>query len=247
MKFDGERSETPECIYQNVDTVGRPDLRITEKQQPLQHTGSDRKHRAAEVCLCLLCFLLLIAVIVLCVCFTTERHQLLTHISNLTEEREQIMEHNNNLTQEREQILTKYEQMLNRNKRLTKERVQIMKNNSNLIEEKKQLKNDKNRVYSWLSEQDQQREPIKWMYYNFSFYYISSEKKSWIDSRRDCETKNFWIGLINTEKGRKWINGTLTPNESGTNKCAAVGATANFYFPCDTTHRWICERTLNNH
>ncbi|XP_050976830.1 CD209 antigen-like protein E isoform X2 [Labeo rohita] len=273
MKFDGERSETPECIYQNVDTVGRPDLRITEKQQPLQHTGSDRKHRAAEVCLCLLCFLLLIAVIVLCVCFTTERHQLLTHISNLTEEREQIMEHNNNLTQEREQILTKYEQMLNRNKRLTKERVQIMKNNSNLIEEKKQLKNDKNRVYSWLSEQDQQREPIKWMYYNFSFYYISSEKKSWIDSRRDCqqrgadlailnkdneqsfqkflqkvaETENFWIGLINTEKGWKWINGTLTPNGSGNNNCGAVGATANFRFSCDTTHRWICERTLNNH
>ncbi len=115
----------------------------------LSSTGSvsvkNRKHRAAEVCLCLLCFLLLTAVIVLCVCFTSERKQLLTHISNLTEEREktltkydQILNYNNNLTEEREQILTnntklltENEHLLNKNKILTEESEQI----KNKIEE----------------------------------------------------------------------------------------------------------------
>lgn len=85
----------------------------------------NRKHRSAEVCLCLLCFLLLTAVIVLCVCFTSERKQLLTHISNLTEEREKT--------------LTKYELILNHNNKLTKE--------------SEELKNDKNRLHTWLYEQ----------------------------------------------------------------------------------------------
>ncbi|XP_016117329.1 C-type lectin domain family 12 member B-like [Sinocyclocheilus grahami] len=147
----------------------------------------------------LLCFLLLTAVIVLCVCFTTERNQLLTHISNLTEEREQI--------------LTKYEQILNHNNNLTKER--------------QQLENYKLLLHRWLYEQDQRADNFKWIYYNFSFYYISSEWKSWSDSRLDCQqrgadlviinsreeqkiavSKYFWIGLIKTGGVWKWIDGT---------------------------------------
>ncbi len=92
------------------------------------------------MCLCLLCFLLLTAVIVLCVCFTSERKQLLTHISNLTEEREktlnkyeQILNYNNNLTEEREQILTKYEQILNHNNNLIEEREQIKRKTDELL------------------------------------------------------------------------------------------------------------------
>lgn len=92
----------------------------------------NRKHRAVEVCLCLLCILLLTAVMVLCVYFTTERKQLLTRINNLTEERhliltkyEQILNHSKNLTGEREQIFTKYEQILNHSNNLTAECKQI--------------------------------------------------------------------------------------------------------------------------
>lgn len=39
--LDSERSEIPEAIYNNVDPVRRLDLKITEKQQPLQHTGTN--------------------------------------------------------------------------------------------------------------------------------------------------------------------------------------------------------------
>ncbi|XP_073685405.1 uncharacterized protein [Garra rufa] len=220
--FDCNGSEITEVIYENADTVGPPDLRMTEKQQPYQHTGSVsrkyRRHRAVEVCLLLLCFLLLIAVIALCVHFTTERKQLRTHISNLTEE-----------------------------SKLRKREIQLD---------------------GWLRKQDQQVEPLKWIYRNFSFYYISSENKSWSDSRRDCQQRGadlavmnidreqeflqkvaeinyFWIGLVNTDEGWKWIDATITPKGSGTNNCAVLGATSTFSFSCDITHRWICERTLN--
>ncbi|KAA8595017.1 CD209 antigen-like protein E isoform X2 [Etheostoma spectabile] len=71
-----------------------------------------------------------------------------------------------------------------------------------------------------------------WVYFRPSFYYISSEKKSWQDSRADCQqrsadlviinskeeqdfTRKFhkitWIGLTDREtKGTwKWVDGTL--------------------------------------
>uniref|UniRef100_A0A672NPA1 CD209 antigen-like protein E n=1 Tax=Sinocyclocheilus grahami TaxID=75366 RepID=A0A672NPA1_SINGR len=237
MEMDrGERVEMMVAIYDSADTVRHHDLRThAERRQPLQHTGSvsvkNRKHRAAEVCLCLLCFLLLIAVIVLCVCFTSERKQLLTHISNLTEEREktltkheQVLYNNNNLTEERKQILSKYEQILNHNNKLTKEREQIFTNNIKLIQIKKT-----GELQQGLLEQE---DPFKWIYYNFSFYYISSEKKSWSDSSRDCQQKgadlviinsskeqdfvqkiavsdHFWIGLGKMEGEWKWIGGTI--------------------------------------
>ncbi|CAM4730504.1 unnamed protein product [Leuciscus chuanchicus] len=101
VKMDrGERVEM--MVDESADTERHYDLWTnTERHQPLQHTGSvsvkNRKHRAVEVCLCLLCVLLLTAVMMLCVYFTTERNQLRTHINNLTEEREQIKNKNDEL------------------------------------------------------------------------------------------------------------------------------------------------------
>ncbi|XP_026128805.1 asialoglycoprotein receptor 1-like [Carassius auratus] len=255
----GERVEMMVAIYDSADTERHHDLRThADRQQPLQHTGSvsvmNRKQRAAEVCLSLLCFLLLTAAIVLCVCFTTERNQLLTQISNLSEEREktltkyeQILNNNNNRTEECKQILSKYEQILNHNKNLTKEREQLFTNNIKLIAEKEHLlmenknKTEKRDQIIKTCElqqgllEDQQNDPFKWIYYNFSFYYISSELKSWTDSRRDCQQRgadlvninspkeqdflqkiavsdHFWIGLGKVEGKWKWISGTIMTN-----------------------------------
>ncbi|XP_051240100.1 CD209 antigen-like protein E [Dicentrarchus labrax] len=81
-----------------------------------------------------------------------------------------------------------------------------------------------------------------WMYFNDSFYYISSQKKSWQDSRSDCLqrgadlmiinnkeeqefTRHFqrlvWIGLTDreTEGKWKWVDGTpLTTSYWATNE-----------------------------
>ncbi|XP_050976829.1 CD209 antigen [Labeo rohita] len=289
----GERVEMVVAIYDSADTVRRRDFGThAERQQPLQHIGStsvnNKKHRAAEVCLCLLCFLLLIAVIVLCVCFTTERHQLLTYISNLIEERVQVMEHNNNLTQEREQILTKHEQTLNHNNNLTKERQQVFTNNTKLTAEKErllkenkiltekreQIKNEINELKRGLLEQDQRTDNFKWIYYNFSFYYISSEKKGWIDSSQDCQQRgadlaiinsqkeqdflqkiavyeDFWIGLRKIQGLWKWTGGATMTNRYWRSQyprlygyCVLITSTGWVDDSCTNYKKWICKRRI---
>ncbi|KAG1970849.1 CD209 antigen-like protein C [Pimephales promelas] len=268
----GERVEMMVDIYDSADTR-HLDLRTnTERHQPLQHTGSvsvkNRRHRAVEVCLCLLCVLLLTAVMMLCVYFTTERNQLLTHINNLAEEREQtltkyeqILNNSKNLTEEKEQILTKYEQTLNHSKNLTEEREQI----NNKIDE----------IQHVLYEQDQRAENFKWIYYNFSFYYISSETKTWIDSRRDCQQRgadlviinskeeqeflqkvagndHFWIGLKKTERVWKWTDGnTITKRywryqhpSLYRDFCAMMTSSGWEDRECNYFKKWICKRTI---
>ncbi|XP_067354857.1 CD209 antigen-like protein C [Channa argus] len=81
-----------------------------------------------------------------------------------------------------------------------------------------------------------------WVYFNNSFYYISSRTESWKDSRKDCQQrdadlviinskeeqklliqlgKDVWIGLSDqeTEGAWKWVDGTvLTTSYWGINE-----------------------------
>ncbi|RXN09939.1 CD209 antigen-like protein [Labeo rohita] len=211
----------------NGDTTKSRDVRTrTEKQTP-GNTGSDyvktRSSRAAVACLVLLCVLLLTAVIVLCVqVFTNidlfqlksknimeERLQLLTKISNVSEKREWLLNKNINVTNERDELISK---------------------NTNLTKQRDQFKQERDELLKTFKETD------GWLYFSFSFYFFSSEKKSWTESRRYCtergadliiinntEEQDFvrkiannayvWIGLTDTdvEGTWKWVDGsTLT-------------------------------------
>ncbi|XP_059395603.1 CD209 antigen-like protein E [Carassius carassius] len=222
IRTESERAEITVDIYESADCVRDHDLRTeTNTQQPLQCTGSDsvkiRSSRTAVVCLVLLCVLLLTAVTVLCVHihtnntnYTQERDQLLTKINSLTEERNQMLTNIANLSDEREQLLT---------------------NNSYHIQLNKQLNQEKNETWKCFNGMD------GWLYYKFSFYYISSEMKNWTESRRYCTERGadliiinnreeqktvdkmrdgktgFWIGLTDSEEegNWKWVdNSTLT-------------------------------------
>ncbi|XP_050977585.1 lymphocyte antigen 75-like [Labeo rohita] len=211
----------------NGDTTKSRDVRTrTEKQTP-GNTGSDyvktRSSRAAVACLVLLCVLLLTAVIVLCVqVFTNidlfqlksknimeERLQLLTKISNVSEKREWLLNKNINVTNERDELISK---------------------NTNLTKQRDQFKQERDELLKTFKETD------GWLYFSFSFYFFSSEKKSWTESRRYCTERGadliiinnteeqefakkfshgneFWIGLtdIDVEGKWKWVDGsTLT-------------------------------------
>ncbi|XP_026075391.1 CD209 antigen-like protein C [Carassius auratus] len=160
---------------------------------------------------------------------TEEKDQLLTKITNLTEEREQLITKITNLTEEREQLLTKItnlteerERLLTKITILTEERDQIVKKNTQLKKERDGLLSN------------------GWINYQSSFYFLSSLKKNWIESRRYCtergadliiinnkEEQDFvkkisanalvWIGLTDSEVERtwKWVDGsTLTSGSS---------------------------------
>ncbi|XP_073672063.1 uncharacterized protein [Paramisgurnus dabryanus] len=225
-----------ERIYENVGDFRRQTDFNTNIQQPLQSTGNEharrRSYRSAKVCLVLLCVLLLTAVIVLCVLINTnnqqfniktkniteERDQLLTKYTNITEERDQLLTKNINLTEERDQLLTKYTN-------ITEERDELMAQNKNITKQIEQLNQKKNELQTRLND--------GWIYYEFSLYFIASEKKNWTDSRRYCRergadliiiknkeehdfarnisgTEYIWIGLSDgDEEGRwKWVDGS---------------------------------------
>uniref|UniRef100_A0A8C1DBT1 Zmp:0000001103 n=1 Tax=Cyprinus carpio carpio TaxID=630221 RepID=A0A8C1DBT1_CYPCA len=215
IRTESERVEMKVAIYESADCVRDHNfLPETNKHRPLQQTGCDcvknRSSRAAAVCLVLMCVLLLTAVIVLCVHihtkntnYTKETQQLLTKITNLTEERDQLLTKNINLTNERDGLSTK---------------------NDNLTKQTQQFNQERNELVKSLHETD------GWSYYNLSLYFISSEWKSWTESRRYCKERGadliiinnreeqvservgtaVWIGLTDSdEEGRwKWVGGS---------------------------------------
>ncbi|KAL7841700.1 hypothetical protein SRHO_G00253910 [Serrasalmus rhombeus] len=222
----GERVEKLVEIYMSADAV-RPQETNTQRETTTQQTGvrrGSRCSRLAVVCVGLLCVFLLTTNIVLYMYYirdqtiianlTAERETLLSSIRNLTEERDQLKSSYHNLTEEKEQINNTYRNLTEENHILQTKYDHLVK----LIEK------------CWFKE-------LKT--FGSSFYFFSTERKNWIESRQDCgkggadlviinsreeqmflidpkEKRNFWIGLtdIETENTWKWVDGQpLTDNE----------------------------------
>ncbi|XP_042610473.1 CD209 antigen-like protein E [Cyprinus carpio] len=207
-----------ESIYGNVNPDITWDMdRRTKANHTPQHTGSDsvqiRSSRAAAVCLLLLCVFLLTAVIVLCIHVHTKN-------TNHREETHKLLTKINNLTEQSDLLLTKYINMTN-------ERNGLLIKNDNLTKQRDQFNQERNKLQKILNETD------GWLHSNFSFYFMSSMKKSWDESRRYCtergadliiinsrekqdfvtkitDKREFWIGVTDiVEEGRwKWVDGT---------------------------------------
>ncbi|XP_067281580.1 CD209 antigen-like [Pseudorasbora parva] len=207
-----EREERTVEIYESADQHFRTE---TNTHQPLQRTGSDcvkiRSSRSAAVCLALLCVLLLTAVIVLCVHihtmstnYTQETRQLLTNITNLAEEKDKLLSMITNLTEDRDglKIKTKNltnerDKLLNKDITLTNERDGLTKNNYQ-TNERDQFNQEKNELWKMLKETDG-------YIYQSSFYYMSSEEKSWSESRRYCTEKGADLIIINNKEKQEIV------------------------------------------
>uniref|UniRef100_A0A671TKQ9 C-type lectin domain-containing protein n=1 Tax=Sparus aurata TaxID=8175 RepID=A0A671TKQ9_SPAAU len=159
------------------------------------------------------------------------RDQLQTSYYNLTKERDQLQTSYNNLAEERDQLQTSYYN-------LTDERDQLQTSYNNLTEERDQLQTS---YYNLTNERDRLQERVEVLTKDKNnlqgnsypyFYYVSSTKKTWQQSRDDCRQKGadlmiinskeeqdfanrfkkyMWIGLIDSEREGtwKWVDGTL--------------------------------------
>ncbi|XP_052423973.1 C-type lectin domain family 4 member E isoform X4 [Carassius gibelio] len=145
-----------------------------------------------------------VCLVLLCVLLLTAVIVLCVHIyTNLTVQRNELEIKITNLTVQKKELEIK---------------------NTNLTEERK---TKREQLINQLSNLDE------WIYYQFSFYYKSNEKKNWTESRRDCLKKGadliiinnrteqdfvmnitnrteFWIGATDTdvEGSWKWVDGS---------------------------------------
>ncbi|KAM9398914.1 uncharacterized protein ACWYII_031336 isoform 4-T6 [Salvelinus alpinus] len=225
VKFNrGEMKERIVDIYVSADTLrdGETSTKREETADTAPNNGPGDQHSepdssgkrpflVAAVCLGLLC-VLLAGIIGLSVYYNRaikdseyERNNLSQSCSlyktNATAERDQLQTRYNNLTKERDQLQTRYNN-------LTKER-------------------DHFQAKLFVIEQHCQE---GWRYFDSSLYFLSTEKKTWVESRQHClergadlviinsrEEQTFlfnlhlraWIGLTDsvTEGTWKWVGG----------------------------------------
>ncbi|XP_051540895.1 CD209 antigen-like protein E [Myxocyprinus asiaticus] len=81
----------------------------------------------------------------------------------------------------------------------TQEREWIIFKNDNLTKERDKLKREKNEFQMTLGKVD------GWIYYQFSFYYISSERESWNESRIYCTERGADLLIINNTKEQEFV------------------------------------------
>uniref|UniRef100_A0A672R0E2 C-type lectin domain-containing protein n=1 Tax=Sinocyclocheilus grahami TaxID=75366 RepID=A0A672R0E2_SINGR len=166
-------------------------------------SGSDsvkiRSSRAAAVCLVLLCVLLSSAVCP----HQYKQHKLHTRDTPL-------LTRNTNLTEEREQLLTTIkalkDQLAIKNEDFTAEQKELLSKNDNLMKQNEKLNqqnNDLQKRLVLIVELSAFTE--RWKCYQSSLFYLSSERKSWTESRRYCTERGANLIIINNREEQEFV------------------------------------------
>ncbi|XP_033479011.2 uncharacterized protein LOC117254724 [Epinephelus lanceolatus] len=160
---------------------------------------------------------------------------------NLTEERDDLkrklnhsVSQQNSLTEERDKLRRINSDIEASRKNLTEERDDLKRKLNDCVSQQNSLTEERdklNRAIQGCRMELEKLSPARWMYFRGSFYHISSDQKTWQESRRDCQQKDadlviinskeeqdftrqfkkyMWIGLtdLQTEGTWKWVDGT---------------------------------------
>ncbi|XP_051560242.1 C-type lectin domain family 4 member E-like isoform X8 [Myxocyprinus asiaticus] len=192
-----------EDVYANEDALGPGKLsqRQTEPKAP-NHRGS-RCFVLSSVCLGLICVLLVVAIIVQQIKITAEReikrnykniveefnekiNRLQVNYSNLIVEKDQLQSSFNSLNQKNLELETSINS-------LTAEKNQLQRNYDSLNQKKLELES---KVSSSCDEHKKKQ----------VCFFISSEEKSWSDSRQYCRDHGGDLVIINTEEKQRYIS-----------------------------------------
>ncbi|GAA6088911.1 CD209 antigen-like protein C [Tachysurus ichikawai] len=206
-------------VYENICVTEY----TTKKQETKSNKGTSEHntsghggYRLAVVCLLVILVLMLVAIAILWVKLTTERDRIQTSYNNITNQRDLLVTSYNNVTAEKDQLEIRY-------KKVSEERDQFQRKTDELQKKISQNMRDINTP--------------GWKYFSSSIYFISTEKKNWIESKHDCmgrgadlviinsrEEQDFvevwrkgegaWIGANdrNIEGVWKWVDGTTVSN-----------------------------------
>ncbi|XP_045569554.1 C-type lectin domain family 4 member M isoform X1 [Salmo salar] len=127
---------------------------------------------------------------------TKEKDQLQTSYNTLTKERDQLQTNYNTLTKEKDQLQTSYNT-------LTKERDQLQTSCNTLTKERDQLQKEIERLKQSSVEKVC---PQGWKKLGSSCYYVSTESKSWEESRQDCRNRGADLVVINSQEQQTLVN-----------------------------------------
>ncbi|XP_031670491.1 asialoglycoprotein receptor 2-like isoform X1 [Oncorhynchus kisutch] len=155
-----------------------------------------RSSRVAAVCLGLLC-VLLAGIIGLSVYYYGIYKGFLAYTTNSSAERDQLQTSYNNLTTERGQLQTSYNN-------LTTERDQLQTSYNNLAKQIEQLQTERDFLRGWLTK-CKQTCPAGWQKFESSWYFLSTETKTWKESREDCLERGADLVIINSDKEQKFL------------------------------------------
>ncbi|XP_064782789.1 CD209 antigen-like protein E [Oncorhynchus masou masou] len=190
VKFDrGEMKERIVDIYVSADTLrdGETSTKREETADTAPNNGPGDQHLVhvqwwkrpsgvAAVCLGLLCVLLLAGIIGLSVQYSNVS-------KNSSAARDQLQTSYNNLTKERDQLQTSY---------------------NNLTKERDQLQTERD-VLSGRLTNLKITCPEGWQKFESSWYFLSTESKTWKGSRQYCLERGADLVMINSDKEQTFL------------------------------------------
>ncbi|XP_067298657.1 CD209 antigen-like protein C [Pseudorasbora parva] len=190
-----------EDIYENVENNDIKNTTGPQNQNHSQDEGKAQKKRGSRclvlmtVCLGLICVVLLIFIII-----TAER-DLLKSYKNTAEELNQTI---NSLQDNYTDLMTKKDQLKNNFSSLSQEKLELETRVNDLTAEKGQLQR---RVDSLSQKKlELENELRKLSERGNGRFFMSSELKSWSESRQYCRDRGADLIIINTEEKQRYIS-----------------------------------------